>query len=232
MPGPPQRPALHGCIAQHGKEKLHEPRGLERAVRKVAVVKPRYGEHPHPVGRHGHAHRQGAPADPQDPEATQVQGRKRQHAHPIDLPLIFGDRGDNSFVALKPAQESQSPAFEWRCIARDLCMFHSISRCQWFYPSLTLRSRWVIFGPLLAPGVIPAHAGIQPTRTGCTPAALEACPPRQDKGCVTSVALQYKTSLQYASFGNRLYRRKEFKQSRNSLRLAKVVAPARWRKRW
>ena len=131
---PPQRPALYGRIAQHGKEELHGPRGLECAVRKVAVVKSGYGKHPHPIGHNGHAHGYGTPADPQNPETTQVQCRKRQHAHPIDLLIVFGDRGDNGIIALKPAQKSQPPAFERRCIARDVCTFHSIASCQLFYP--------------------------------------------------------------------------------------------------
>ena len=101
--GPPQRAALHGCIAQHSKEKLHEPRGLERAVRKVAVVKPGYGEHSHPVGHNGHGYGYGTPPDPQDPETTQVQGRKRQYAHPIDLPLVFGGFSGRGVIALKRA---------------------------------------------------------------------------------------------------------------------------------
>ena len=124
---PPQRAALHGRIAQHGKEELHGPRGLECAMRKVAVVKPSYGEHPHPVGHNGHAHGYGTPADPQNPEATQVQRRKRQHTQPIDLPLICGDRRDHGVIALKPAQKSQPPACEWPRFGLDLYMFHSIS---------------------------------------------------------------------------------------------------------
>ncbi len=103
VPGPPQRPSLHGRIAQHGKEELHGPRGLKCAMRKVAVVKPGYGKHPHPVGHEGHAHGYGTPADPKNSEATQVQHRKGHQAHPIDLMTVFGDLVV-VVVALRPAQ--------------------------------------------------------------------------------------------------------------------------------
>ncbi len=80
---PPQRAALHGGIAEHGKSELHRARGVESAVRKVAVVKAGDGKHPHEIKRRGDGDRRPAPADREHRETADVQEDKRQAAPPF-----------------------------------------------------------------------------------------------------------------------------------------------------
>ena len=109
---PPERPALDGGGTQHREEELHRPRGLETPMRKVAVVKPRDGEHPHPVEDHRHRHCRPTPADPEDPEASRVQQQERRAAPEVHLVRL--GPGDGEVIAAVVRIEPLHDGFEFR----------------------------------------------------------------------------------------------------------------------
>ncbi len=77
---PPQRTALHGGGAQDGEQKLRQPRGVERFMRKIAVIKTGHRKHPDKIHGRCHRHRRPAPAHEKHPQATEMQQNERQNA--------------------------------------------------------------------------------------------------------------------------------------------------------
>ena len=88
--GPPQRPALHGGRAQQRKQTLQSARRLERAVREIAVVERRHGEHAQGVEPDGRRDGHGADACPRCGERGRVQADEGHDADPIDAVGLVG----------------------------------------------------------------------------------------------------------------------------------------------
>ena len=69
---PPNRPALHRRGAQQSEYELPDARGLEAAVREIAVIETRDGEHAHHIGCDCYADRHWTNAGPDRGQAGQV----------------------------------------------------------------------------------------------------------------------------------------------------------------
>src|SRR4029079_14925560 len=69
--------ALHRGAADPGKNELDQPQRLERAMRKVTMVKAGKRENAESIKKHGNAHRQPAPADEEDQQNAQVHTQER-----------------------------------------------------------------------------------------------------------------------------------------------------------
>jgi len=83
--GPPDRAALHGRCTQQGKQELGDARGLEGAMREVAVIEARNGEHAHEVERKGDGYGDAAGAHPEHGQASKMHahdGSTRAHSIP------------------------------------------------------------------------------------------------------------------------------------------------------
>ena len=110
MRSPPHGAALHGRGAEHAEDELPDTRGLERAVREVAVVERGDGEHAQAVQHDGGDHRDRTPAHPDDGEADGMHEDERQDARPVDLLiglLVAGGISDGSSegAGVEPAQD-------------------------------------------------------------------------------------------------------------------------------
>src|SRR3990167_6652979 len=83
MRRPPQRPALRRRIAEHGKHKLPDAVGLERAMRKITVIERRDREHAQPeTGQTNHC-RDRTPAHPYQADTSDMQKQKRRTTQPV-----------------------------------------------------------------------------------------------------------------------------------------------------
>ena len=106
MGRPPQRPALHAGGAKRSEQELHRPRCGEGLVRKVAVIEAGDGEHAKRIHRGGDDNRKPGRADPDHPQAGEVQADERDHSQPVDAigPCIgFQLAG----AGVEPAQKGQ-----------------------------------------------------------------------------------------------------------------------------
>ena len=86
--GPPQRPALHGGGAEHGKHELPATRRAERAMREVAVVEGGDREHAHCEEGDGEPRCERAPAGPDRAQAAEMQRDERDDPRPVDAARI------------------------------------------------------------------------------------------------------------------------------------------------
>src|SRR5208282_834898 len=85
MRRPPQCAALHRGRTDNGEGELAGARSLERAMRKVAMVKAGDREHPDEIHGDRDAHSDGTPPDPNDAEAHQVDDDVRDASKPVSL---------------------------------------------------------------------------------------------------------------------------------------------------
>jgi hypothetical protein len=106
MRGPPDRSALHGGGAEHREDELTGARGLERAMREVAVIKTGDGEHAYRVERHGRDDSRRAHANVDHTQAGKVHSDERQHAHPVDAIDLRFIRHHHAFVGVQPRQQA------------------------------------------------------------------------------------------------------------------------------
>jgi len=103
--GPPQGAALHATGADRREYELHQARGAECAVRKIAVVEAGQGEHPDRVQRRGHADSKPRCAHPEHRQARQVQtdeGSGTQPVHAIGMRIVQGRVG----AGIEPAHDA------------------------------------------------------------------------------------------------------------------------------
>ncbi len=84
MSGPPHGPPLHGRGAEHAEDELADARSLERAMREVAVVERRDGEHAQQVEHDSSYDSHRAPPHPDHGEAHEMHDDERQNASPVD----------------------------------------------------------------------------------------------------------------------------------------------------
>jgi hypothetical protein len=114
---PPQGPALHAGSSDGGEDELQHPRGLERAVRKVAVIKTGEREHAQRVQRHRHAYRKPRRTDPEHRQASQMQRNEGQCTQPVDAigaRFVQGLVGLRIHPATQAADARGQPSTRWR----------------------------------------------------------------------------------------------------------------------
>jgi hypothetical protein len=84
MSRPPERTTLHRHATDPREDELDQTPGLERAMREIAMIEPRDGEHAHQIGdeRDHHGHR----VQPTQITARQarVHAEERNAARPVD----------------------------------------------------------------------------------------------------------------------------------------------------
>jgi hypothetical protein len=90
MRRPPERPALHAGRAHNRKTELREARGLERAMRKIAVIKSGNREHPDEVERDRDSDCHRTPSHPDYSEAHQMDRDERDASKPVGLLWTVG----------------------------------------------------------------------------------------------------------------------------------------------
>src|SRR5271155_4408069 len=104
MRRPPQCAALHRGRTDNGEGELAGARSLERAMRKVAMVKAGDREHPDEIHRDGDADRNRAPADPDHPKAHQMDDDVGDASEPVGL-LRQGRGGNAPRGGVKPSRD-------------------------------------------------------------------------------------------------------------------------------
>src|SRR5712664_3191630 len=85
MRRPPERSALHASRAHHRKTELREARGLERAMRKIAMIESGNREHPDEIEGNRDSNRDRTPSHPDDSEAHQMDCDERDASEPVGL---------------------------------------------------------------------------------------------------------------------------------------------------
>ena len=95
MGRPPQRPFLRGHCPKPAQRKLKSPAGFIAAVRKIAVVARRDGEHAKPVHDQTNGHCRRAYAGPDDKQTGEMHEQERQAPQNI-----------NSFVKIVAHEET------------------------------------------------------------------------------------------------------------------------------
>ena len=110
MGRPPDRPALHRGGAEQSERKLHRPRGLEGAMREVAVIEGGDGEHPDRERRHRNRDRDGATAHRKHTEASHVQQDEGDYAPDIDRVTLGCDCRSRGAMRVVPTTSAGRPA--------------------------------------------------------------------------------------------------------------------------
>src|SRR5450432_1748504 len=159
---PPNGPALHGRGAQQSEDELPDARSLEGAVRKIAMLEARDGEHPKEIEHHRDGQRHPAETHPDYRKAGGMHQKERQHPRPIDVPagvaMHGGFAGPRGKVAVsEPTRQFPAHPFRGGRLYHDLIFWsHTIPDC-----SAAMRSSsggWLMnrrVKPLVPPVLIP-----------------------------------------------------------------------------
>jgi hypothetical protein len=115
MGRPPDGSALHGRSAEQAEDELTGARGLETAVRKVAMIEAGNGEHAHHVKDARDGERHPAETHPEDRQANGMHRDERQHSKPIDARARVRVRGSGGEVVMsEPTRQLASDSHRAR----------------------------------------------------------------------------------------------------------------------
>jgi len=119
---PPERAALRTGGSEQGKGKLAGPGSLEGAVREIAMVPARDGEHAYEVERCCDPYGDPAPSDDEHAQAEQVHDDERDGPQPVDCRRGgIGLHFLNACPGVKPADDG-NPGTIVRGLFPRLCI--------------------------------------------------------------------------------------------------------------